>query len=145
MSYAPHNSNTPCFLVPHSKLSICIGMLCSAIKDKAKAKKSKAVAKSGVMKYQWQIMQSIGLENEDIKKFADPMHWLAYFPPHAKGDLSAMGLKSDWRRSFITTDSNPYYDSFVRWQFLTLKDRGMVKFGKRYTIFSPKVIDGVCV
>ena len=29
--------------------------------------------------------------------------------------------KVDWRRSFITTDANPFYDSFVRWQFLTLK------------------------
>ena len=24
-------------------------------------------------------------------------------------------------RSFITTDVNPYYDSFVRWQFIKLK------------------------
>ena len=37
----------------------------------------------------------------------------------------------DWRRSFITTDVNPYYDSFVRWQFDTLKERGKIKFGKR--------------
>lgn len=31
-----------------------------------------------------------------------------------------MGCGIDWRRSFITTDMNPYYDSFVRWQFWTL-------------------------
>lgn len=37
----------------------------------------------------------------------------------------------DWRRSFITTDVNPFYDSFVRWQFLTLKERKKIKFGKR--------------
>lgn len=37
----------------------------------------------------------------------------------------------DWRRSFVTTDINPYYDSFVRWQFLTLKERNKIKFGKR--------------
>lgn len=111
----------------------------SAIKDKGKAKKSKAAAKSAGLTYQWQIMQALGLRDEEIQKFADPQHWLAYFPPHTVADLSAMGLKADWRRTFITTDSNPYYDSFVRWQFLTLKDRGMVKFGKRYTIFSPKV------
>lgn len=48
-----------------------------------------------------------------------------------------MGLGVDWRRSFITTDVNPYYDSFVRWQFETLHDIGKVKFGKRYTIWSP--------
>jgi leucyl-tRNA synthetase len=51
-----------------------------------------------------------------------------------------MGLGVDWRRSFITTDKNPYYDSFVRWQFETLKDLGKIKFGKRYVIWSP--LDG---
>ena len=49
-----------------------------------------------------------------------------------------MGLAVDWRRSFITTDVNPFYDSFVKWQFVHLKQREKVKFGKRYTIFSPK-------
>ncbi len=44
----------------------------------------------------------------------------------------------DWRRSFITTDVNPYYDSFVRWQFLRLRDAHKIDFGKRYTIYSPK-------
>ncbi|VDQ09642.1 unnamed protein product [Trichobilharzia regenti] len=44
----------------------------------------------------------------------------------------------DWRRSFITTDVNPYYDSFVRWQFLTLKKQKRIQYGKRYTIFSAK-------
>jgi leucyl-tRNA synthetase len=48
-----------------------------------------------------------------------------------------LGVKVDWRRSFITTDRNPYYDSFVRWQFRRLKALDKIRFGKRYTIFSP--------
>ncbi|CAH1778262.1 unnamed protein product [Owenia fusiformis] len=108
------------------------------IKDKSKSKKSKAQAKSGGLTYQWQIMQSLGLSDEEIVKFADHTHWLEYFPPHCKADLMAMGLKVDWRRSFITTDVNPYYDSFVRWQFLHLRKANKIDFGKRYTIFSPK-------
>jgi len=55
-------------------------------------------------------------------------------------DLKALGLKTDWRRSFITTDVNPYYDSFVRWQFLTLKDRGKIKFGKRLEVLIPSPV-----
>ena len=47
-------------------------------------------------------------------------------------------MQVDWRRSFITTDANPYFDSFVRWHFYTLKERGRVQFGKRHTIYSPK-------
>uniref|UniRef100_A0A7N6ATG4 Leucine--tRNA ligase, cytoplasmic n=1 Tax=Anabas testudineus TaxID=64144 RepID=A0A7N6ATG4_ANATE len=108
------------------------------IKDKAKGKKSKAVAKSGSSTFQWDIMRSLGLKDEEITKFASAEHWLEYFPPLAVKDLKQMGVKVDWRRSFITTDVNPFYDSFVRWQFLTLKDRKKIKFGKRYTIYSPK-------
>jgi hypothetical protein len=99
---------------------------------------SKVAAKTGNVKYQWQIMQSLGLSDDEIKKFADPAHWLIFFPPLATEDLGLLGVKVDWRRSFITTDANPYFDSFVRWHFHTLKDRGHVKFGKRHTIFSPK-------
>uniref|UniRef100_A0A8C5V970 Leucine--tRNA ligase, cytoplasmic n=1 Tax=Microcebus murinus TaxID=30608 RepID=A0A8C5V970_MICMU len=108
------------------------------IKDKAKGKKSKATAKAGSSKYQWSIMKSLGLSEEEIVKFSEAEHWLDYFPPLAIQDLKRMGLKVDWRRSFITTDVNPYYDSFVRWQFLTLRERNKIKFGKRYTIYSPK-------
>ncbi|XP_062822601.1 leucine--tRNA ligase, cytoplasmic-like, partial [Anolis carolinensis] len=101
------------------------------IKDKAKGKKSKAAAKTGSSKYQWGIMKSLGLSDEEIVKFSEAEHWLDYFPPLAIQDLKSMGLKIDWRRSFVTTDVNPYYDSFVRWQFLTLRERNKIKFGKR--------------
>ncbi len=106
--------------------------------NKAKGKKSKAAAKAGTAKYQWQIMQSLGLKDEEICQFANADYWLDYFPPHCKADLQAMGLAVDWRRTFVTTDVNPFYDSFVRWQFIRLKERDKVKFGKRYTVFSPK-------
>ena len=45
---------------------------------------SKATAKSGGMKYQWQIMRSLGLEDDLIKEFTDPNYWLDYFPPLTK-------------------------------------------------------------
>ena len=88
---------------------------------KGKSKKAKATSKKAGASYQWQIMKLLGLEDEEIKKFSDASYWLEYFPPLAKHDLTKMGLKVDWRRSFITTDTNPFYDSFVRWQFKTLK------------------------
>lgn len=44
----------------------------------------------------------------------------------------------DWRRSFITTDANPYYDSFVRWQMNKLHSLNHIKFGLRYTIYSQR-------
>ncbi|CAH7680995.1 hypothetical protein PPACK8108_LOCUS13531 [Phakopsora pachyrhizi] len=106
--------------------------------DKSKAKKGKILAKSTGLQYQFQIMESIAVKREDIPKFADPQYWLTYFPPIAKEDLNSLGARVDWRRSFITTDINPYYDSFVRWQMNRLRDKGYVKFGERYTIYSAK-------
>ena len=54
-----------------------------APEDKTKAKKGKLVAKSTGLTYQFQIMESIGVPRSEIKKFADPLHWLTYFPPIA--------------------------------------------------------------
>lgn len=103
------------------------------------AKKSKANAKVNVaLKYQFQILLALGIPIEEIHKFADPQYWLQYFPQLWKRDLTNMGARVDWRRSFITTDANPYYDSFVRWQMNRLKGLGKIKFGKRYTVYSPK-------
>ncbi|GAA98789.1 uncharacterized protein L969DRAFT_104263 [Mixia osmundae IAM 14324] len=103
-----------------------------------KATKGKLQAKSTGLQYQFQIMESIDVPRKEIKKFADPHYWTKYFPPIAKRDLIRLGARVDWRRSFITTDINPYYDSFVRWQLNRLRDLQHVKFGERYTIYSPK-------
>ncbi|KAL0358627.1 UNVERIFIED_CONTAM: Leucine--tRNA ligase, cytoplasmic [Sesamum angustifolium] len=95
---------------------------------------------SGAVKYQWEIMQSYGLSDEEIAKFTNPYHWLTFFPPLAVEDLKAFGLGCDWRRTFITTDMNPYFDSFVRWQMRKLKEMGKIVKDLRYTIYSP--LDG---
>lgn len=103
-----------------------------------KAKKGKIIAKSTGHKYQFQIMESIGVPRADIKKFADPQHWLTYFPPIAIEDQKSLGTRIDWRRTFLTTDANPYYDAFVRWQINKLYKLEKIKFGERYTVYSPK-------
>ncbi|KAK1295493.1 hypothetical protein QJS10_CPA16g00236 [Acorus calamus] len=108
--------------------------------EKFKSKRSKAAAKKGVDKFQWEIMRSFGLSDEEIVKFKDPYHWLSYFPPLAMEDLKVFGLGCDWRRSFITTDMNPYYDSFVKWQMRKLRGMGKIVKDVRYAIFSP--LDG---
>lgn len=81
---------------------------------------------------------SIGIPRNEVHKFADAGYWLKYFPPVCVEDCSRLGLAVDWRRSFITTDANPFYDSFVRWQMNRLHEMGKIKFGERYTIYSIK-------
>ncbi|CAO1623406.1 unnamed protein product [Sympodiomycopsis kandeliae] len=103
-----------------------------------KAQHAKIAAKTGGLKYQFQILENMGVPREEIHKFADPVHWLRYFPPIAKEDTRALGARLDWRRAFLTTDVNPYYDSFVRWQMNLLRAKQKIAFGERYTIYSPK-------
>lgn len=62
--------------------------------DKSKAKKGKIQAKSTGHTYQFQIMESIGVPRAEIKKFADPLHWLTYFPPIAI--VSHIFIFSSW-------------------------------------------------
>ena len=85
---------------------------------------------------QYEILKQIGIADEEIPKFQDPRHWLEFFPPEGQKDLKEFGVFVDWRRSFTTTEVNPYYDSFIRWQFNTLRAKEKVKFGHRYTIYS---------
>ncbi|MCJ1309094.1 cytosolic leucyl tRNA synthetase [Agyrium rufum] len=105
---------------------------------KFSGKKSKAAAKTVKMKYQFQIMLAQGIPREEIHKFADASYWLQYFPPLCKQDMNNIGFRIDWRRSFVTTDANPYYDAFVRWQMNRLHELEKIKYGVRYTIYSPK-------
>ncbi|CEP16505.1 hypothetical protein [Parasitella parasitica] len=102
--------------------------------------KSKVAAKTGNVTYQFQIMLSLGIPITEIHKFSDPYYWTEFFPPQTIADMNAFGAKVDWRRSFITTDANPYYDSFVRWQMRKLRQMQKIKFGERYTIYS--IVDG---
>ena len=102
------------------------------------SKKGKAAAKTVKLKYQFQIMLALGTPREEIHKFANAHHWLEHFPPICKKDLNNFGARIDWRRSMVTTDANPYYDAFVRWQMNRLKELNKIQYGSRYTIYSPK-------
>ena len=116
----------------------------SQIAAKAKGKKTKLEVKGlTAPKSQWDILKSMGIPEEELPSFADPLKWLKFFPPFGATDLKAFGSGIDWRRSFITTSANPYYDAFIRWQFNRLKEGNRIKFGKRANVYS--VLDGqVC-
>eukprot|EP00178_Gracilaria_changii_P008767 TRINITY_DN2628_c0_g1_i1.p1 TRINITY_DN2628_c0_g1~~TRINITY_DN2628_c0_g1_i1.p1 ORF type:complete len:1091 (-),score=189.75 TRINITY_DN2628_c0_g1_i1:3691-6963(-) len=105
--------------------------------DKSKAKKGKLAGKTSKQRYQWEILKESGIDEQMLPKFADPLEWLKYFPIQNVTDLTNFGLKTDWRRSFVTTEVNPYYDSFIRWQFRKLREYNKIKFGKRNAVYSP--------
>lgn len=128
----------------------CTGMPIKASADKlaieldtgkavtSKGTHAKTAAKTETGVSQFDILRHLGVPEEEVPKFRDPIKWLLYFPPIGKQDLIDYGSAIDWRRSFITTSYNPYYDHFVVWQFNILKKKGLVTFGKRPTIYSIK-------
>lgn len=82
----------------------------------------------------------MGIDNDIVHKFADPDFWLTFFPPLAIKDLKRLGFAIDWRRSFITTKRNPYYDRFIKWQFNKLKNLNKLMYGCRPSIISIKTL-----
>lgn len=107
-------------------------------KTTARKGRAKLASKSTGAATQYDNMLKMGVPADEIYKFTDPIHWLHYFPPIGKSHLQLYGACIDWRRSMITTDVNPYYDSFIQWQFRRLLSLGKVWFGNRPCIFSPK-------
>lgn len=87
---------------------------------------------------QLRILKQMGIPDVEVPKFADPQHWIEVFPRATMEDLSSLGAAVDWRRSFITTELNPPYDAFVRWQFRRLQEGGFVKIDRHPVIWCPK-------
>ncbi|OMJ77850.1 hypothetical protein SteCoe_22485 [Stentor coeruleus] len=112
----------------------CTGMPIPACADKLKKELERGDSRTDGS--QFKILLDMNVPENEVPKFADAQHWLKYFPPIAKQDLVNLGVAVDWRRSFITTPANPYYDMFVKWQFHHLIAQGKVKFGKKYVIYS---------
>jgi leucyl-tRNA synthetase len=114
-----------------------------AVQGGKKGGKTKLVQKTGTgIVRQWNILKRMVPEDE-IPRFADPVYWLMYFPPLGVDHMKRFGSGVDWRRAFITTAVNGYYDAFIRWQFNVLREKKKVLFGKRNNVYS--ILDGqVC-
>lgn len=127
---------------PESKESDEVSVLAQSKDKKAaggppgKRVAKKILAKTGDAAFQWEILMAMNLKAEELPPFVDPNHWLEYYPPLGVRDLKKFGAPFDFRRSFITTAVNPFYDQFIRWQFRKLKAGNKIGFGKRPTMYS---------
>ena len=79
---------------------------------------------------QMRALEQMGISGKLAESLENPKTWTEHFPEHAKNDLETLGVAVDWRRSFITTELNPAYDGFIRWQFNKLKSREFLRKGK---------------
>ena len=81
--------------------------------ERQEAKKAKTPFDAPMTQYE--ILKFCEVEDIEISKFIEPEFWLKYFPGRAQTDLENFGMSCDFRRSFITTSLNPYYNSFIEW------------------------------
>ena len=85
-----------------------------------------------------EILKSVGVREDEIEKFKDPAYWVEFFTRGWKRDLQRYGLSIDWRREFYTTKLNPYYSRFIEWQYLKLREKGLVGKGSHPVVWCPK-------
>lgn len=102
---------------------------------KFKAAKTKAASKKGKGN-QWQTLEAMGIPRDIIPRFVDPIFWLQYFPPLAKEDLIAMGVKVDWRRSVssCTQDKHAYACAYLHACMHAVDIRFRFGIGKHSTV-----------
>jgi leucyl-tRNA synthetase len=87
---------------------------------------------------QLKILKDMGIAESEIPKFEKSEYWVTFFAPEFKKDYQSVGMSVDWRREFHTTSLNPHYDTFVRWQFRKLKEKGYVIKKKFPVVWDPK-------
>ncbi len=77
-----------------------------------------------------------GVPEEELEKFTDPERIVEYFANEYEENMKRMGYSIDWRRKFTTVD--PEYRSFITWQYLRLRDLGLVDKGEHPVRYCPK-------
>ncbi len=62
-----------------------------------------------------------------VESFKDPLKLATFFAERVHMDFNALGYSIDWRRKFHTGE--PVYNAFVTWQFLRLREKGLITQG----------------
>lgn len=86
---------------------------------------------------QKEILVSSGVPENEIEKFKDPAHIIAYYKVLGKEAVNRMGFSVDWRREFTTTSLTPAFSRFIEWQYKTLKKLGYVRQGTHPVVWCP--------
>ena len=91
---------------------------------------------SGEKEYIRNLSNAFGVPETEIRKLTKPLKLARYFHRLSKNAMREYGLSIDWRREFTTID--PEFNSFIRWQFLKLKDEGYLIKGSHPVGWCPK-------
>ena len=86
----------------------------------------------------FKMLEKLGVPKEKWKDFENPLEWINYFKPYWKKAFKRAGFSIDWTREMITTELNPYYSKFIEWQYLVLKEKGLIYKGTHPVVWCPK-------
>ncbi|AHF79638.1 leucine--tRNA ligase [Thermococcus paralvinellae] len=76
---------------------------------------------------------------EILWTFEDPINIVKYFMKAAKETFIRAGFSVDWSREFHTTSLHPQFNAFITWQFLRLKEKGLIVKGAHRVRWDPVV------
>jgi len=77
-----------------------------------------------------------GVPKDIAVKLSKPIDLAQYFHHISKDSMKKLGLGIDWRREFTTID--PYFSSFIRWQFEVLREKRYLTRGTYPVGWCPK-------
>ncbi|MGC8622434.1 MAG: leucine--tRNA ligase [Candidatus Micrarchaeia archaeon] len=73
-------------------------------------------------------LKAYDISDSDIQKMTDPMFIANFFTELMEKGMRRAGYSIDWRRKFDTIQ--PRFSKMVEWQFLKLKDKGLIVQGE---------------
>jgi leucyl-tRNA synthetase len=91
--------------------------------------------KKGDVEFIRALREIDGVPEEELKKFVDPVYMASYYTNESRETAKRMGFSIDWRREFHTV--MPSFQSFVRWQYEKLREKGYVVKGTHPVVWCP--------
>lgn len=76
-----------------------------------------------------------------LEGFKDPQNVADFFASVIINDFKCIGLSVDWTRVFNTGE--PIYNKFIEWQYLRMKEKGVVVQGNHPMLYSPDLQNAV--
>jgi len=91
--------------------------------------------KTGDMEFIKALREIDGVPEEELQKFVDPVYMASYYTNESRKTAKRIGFSIDWRREFHTV--MPTFQSFVRWQYERLREKGYVVKGTHPVVWCP--------
>ncbi len=84
----------------------------------------------------WAYNKLHNIPLDKLNTLTTPENIVEYFSKKATESFKKMGFSLDWRRNFTTNDET--FKQFIKWQFLKLKEKGLIVKGSHPVKYCPQ-------